>query len=303
MSIPLNELFIVDAHTHLWDLDKNHYPWLADPIEGVWFGPYDAIVKNYLVPDFLKDVGQCQVAKTVHLQAMFDPPNHANETRWLQEQADQTGYPNAIIGFADFSQPDVERVIEDHMAHLNLRGIRMDLNWHEEERYRFCDRPDYMRNKAWLKGFELLEKHNLSFELQIYANDQADDAISLMQRFPNVPFVLNHLGLPYDKSSDGISKWQDNLERLAENRNLKTKVSGLDMFDHRWTVESIAPYVEFGVSAFGFDRCMFASNFPVSSLYGSYTNLIASYLEIFTSETRDNIEKFFSGNASTHYRV
>ena len=173
---------IVDAHHHLWDLSKLHYPWLAEPIDHP-MGDYAAIRRNYLIDDFRADAARQGLVKSVHVQAEVD---HADpdvaETAWLQSVADDPasgGLPSGIVAYADLAAADVDDVLGRHCAQANMRGIRDMLNY-EPDTLRFCfaTRGDLMQDPAWRAGYARLRAHGLSFDLQLWWQQMADAARS-----------------------------------------------------------------------------------------------------------------------------
>ncbi len=296
-------LQIIDAHMHLWDLTHHRYPWLQEKKREMWIGDFTSLQRDYLIDSYLEDCKGLGVVKSVHLQAQWDHSDPIGETRWLQAVADRHGFPHAIVGFCQLAAPDAARVLEEHASFRNVRGIRQDINWHPDPFYRFCDRPDYMQDPAWRRGLSELERHGLSFDLQIYASHQGDDAYELVKAFPRIQFVLDHSGAPYDVTPAGRELWQSKLRRLAELPNLVTKLSGFDMFDHRWTIGSLRDPMLRVLDVFGPERCLFASNFPVSSLYASYGRLLGAHLEILSALSDGERRKVLHDNAARVYRI
>src|SRR5262249_16034793 len=117
---------IVDAHHHLWDLHANHYPWLLDPKTPRLYGDHSAICHDYQIDDYLRDMTEFDIVRSVHVQADSDFNDPVRETRWLQAIADRAdnrnGIPIGIVAFADFSRPDVAAVLEQHCTVPNMRG-------------------------------------------------------------------------------------------------------------------------------------------------------------------------------------
>ena len=133
---------IVDAHHHLWDLGKLHYPWIVEPIDHP-VGDYAAIRRSYRIADLLDDAANQPLVKSVHLQAEVDHADPVAETAWLQSVADDPasrGLPNGIVAYADLAAPDADDVLARHCAHANMRGIRHMLNYDAHEP-RFCFAP------------------------------------------------------------------------------------------------------------------------------------------------------------------
>jgi predicted TIM-barrel fold metal-dependent hydrolase len=245
------------------------------------------------------------VLKVVHIDAGHDPADPLAETRWLQSLAEapgNRGIPHGIVAYADLASPDVEPLLAAHAGHPNVRGIRQILNVHADPFYDYVGRH-FMREPAWQAGFKLLRKYGLSFDLQIYPS-QVDDAVAIARENPDTALVLNHTGMFVDRSSvAGWRAWRDGLRRLAACPNVSAKISGLGMIDHAWTVESFRPYVLETIDAFGCERAMFASNFPVDRLYGTYAGLWRAFAEIVGGASEAEKEALFRQNAQRVYRI
>jgi predicted TIM-barrel fold metal-dependent hydrolase len=194
------------------------------------------------------------------------------------------GYPHGIVGFADLSSPDVQAVIEAHCAFPNVRGIRQCLNFHRDP----------------VKT--LLKRYDLSFDLQLYYT-QMEEAVALAREFPDTPIVLNHTGMPVDRAPAEIEGWKKAMKLLATAPNVSCKISGLGMGDWEWTVDSIRPYVLHAIDAFGVERCMFASNFPVDKLFSSYDAVFNALKAITKDFSADERRALFHDNAERVYRL
>ena len=295
---------IVDPHHHLWDLEANVYPWLVgEPVEAV-FGPYEPIRKTYSISALRAEPRRHELLKSVHVQTEFDPANPVGETVWLQSVADDPasgGMPNGIVAFCNFARPDAAEVMEGHARHPNLRGIRHILNLSDDPVLAFTD-VDYLNDAAWLENYALLGRWGLSFDLQVYA-PQMGDAARLADRYPSTQVVLNHAGMPHDRTEEGIEGWRAGLRRLAACDNVAVKISGLGMLDHRWTTDSIRPFVLDALETFGAGRAMFASNFPVDKLFSDYDAIWDAFAEIVSGASEDERRALFVGNAERVYRI
>jgi len=262
---------VVDPHIHLWDLSTHHYPWLANP-QTSFVGDARELKHDYLIRDLLRDAGSVAVLKVVHVDANHDPADPVEETRWLQGIAngDGRGMPDGIVAGADLSADNAPQVLEAHAAFANTRGIRQILNVHDDPLYDYVGRH-YMHEPQWRRHFALLKRHGLSFDLQLYPS-QMNDAAALAREHPDTQFIVNHAGMFVDRASpSGYRAWREGMRALAACPNVAVKISGLAMFDHDWTIESFRPYVLETIDTFGCERAMFASNFPVDRLFGSYT--------------------------------
>jgi predicted TIM-barrel fold metal-dependent hydrolase len=294
---------VVDPHIHLWDLKTHHYPWLANPGKS-FVGDARELKHDYLIGDLLRDAAPVQVLKLVHVDANHDPADPVEETRWLQHVADNEGrgLPNAIVAGADLSADKVQEVLEGHAAFANTRGIRQILNVHANPLYDYVGRH-YMREPTWRKNFALLKRYSLSFDLQLYPS-QMKEAAELAQEHAGTQFIVNHAGMFVDRSSvEGFRAWREGLHALAACPNVAVKISGLAMFDHQWSVESFRPYVLETIDAFGCERAMFASNFPVDRLFATYEGLWNAYASIVKDLRDTEKEALFKSNAERIYRI
>jgi predicted TIM-barrel fold metal-dependent hydrolase len=295
---------VVDPHIHLWDLKTHHYPWLANP--GVSFvGDARELKHDYLLADLLREAGEIQILKVVHVEANHDPADPVEETRWLQglaNEAGSRGMPNGIVAGVDLSAPNAAQVLEGHAAFANTRGIRQILNVHENKLFDYIGRH-LMRDSVWRENFALLRRYDMSFDMQIYPS-QMDEAVALAQAHADTQIIINHAGMFVDRSSvAGYRAWRDGLRKLAGCPNVTVKLSGFAMFDHQWTVESLRPYVLETIDTFGVERAMFASNFPVDRLFGSYEDLWRAYASIVADASAAEKDALFRRNAERVYRI
>jgi len=298
----MDNLPIIDPHHHLYDLKTGRYPWLQGPMLERVFGDYSAIRRDYLIEDFLDDIRNQNVVKSVHLQVEYDHNDPVAETRWLQSVADKHGYPHGIVAFADLASRDVESIIEAHCAFPNVKGIRQCLNFHRDPVKTFIDHPHLMSDSQWRRGYGLLRRYGLSFDLQLYYT-QMEEASVLARDFPDTPIVLNHTGMPVDRAPEEIAAWKKAMRTLAGAPNVSCKISGLGMGDWKWTVESIRPFVLDALDAFGVERCMFASNFPVDKLFSSYDDLFDAFKTITRNFSAAERAALFHDNAARVYRL
>jgi len=302
----MDDIQIVDAHHHLWDLnnEQTKYSWLMVTEGEAFFGDYAAIRKSYLLEDYLQDSKNQNIIKSVHVQAEHDDDKPVNETAWLQSLADthSSKLPNAIVAYADFSNNNVTEILDAHQEYKNTRGIRQILSYNKEEPKYSHASEDFMKNSKWIENFKFLRNRNLSFDIQIYKH-QMQDAVNLATKYDDILFILNHTGEPCYQSKEYIHSWENNLKKLASCENIVAKISGLGMFDSKWTIESTRIFVEKTIEIFGIERCMFASNFPVDKIFNTFDNYWNSYKEITKNYSNNDKKLLFSSNAEKYYRI
>ncbi|MGN6421834.1 MAG: amidohydrolase family protein [Asticcacaulis sp.] len=293
----------VDAHVHLWKLDHIRYPWLTPPFspDGP-NGSVEPIAQDYGLSDYFRDAAGFPVAKIVHIDAGAHPEDALKETHWLQNMAYERGFPNAIVAFAALNGPDVEALLDKHAQNRNVRGVRHILNWHPDPARTYTPR-DLLEDEALANGYALLGKHHLSFDLQIYPN-QMIAAHRLASRFPNVPVIINHMGMPIaSEGAEGLARWKSGLQLLATLPHISIKVSGMGFYDRGWTADSIRPLVLEVIDRFGTDRVMFASDFPTDKLFNPYAAALNAYDAITSGFSQDEREAMFAANAERIYRI
>jgi len=297
-------LSIVDAHHHLHDLRTHYYPWLSGDVESAdIFGDHpERLRTDYLIDDFLADSRASNVVKSVHIQNGWDPRDPVGETRWLQAIADRYAFPHAIVAYAALEADDVAMTLDEHSRSANVRGIRQILNWDPDPKKRFIQYPALMTSSAWRRGFAQLARHGFSFDLQIYF-PQMKDAYDLALAFSKTPIILNHAGMPLDRSPEAMAGWERAMRCLAKAENISVKISGLALGQRGWSVETIRPLVLKTIDIFGIHRSMFASNFPVDGLFSAYAALFDAFKAVTSDFSAAERDALFRTNAERIYRI
>jgi len=294
---------IIDPHHHLWDLEHNRYPWLqARPLAPRLEGDIEPIAKTYGIEDYLADVQNQSVVKSVHVECGWDPDDPVGETAWLQSVADQYGFPHGIVARAELDAPDIEKILAGQAEYKNVRGIRHIVCWHRDPVKSYGCRPNLLSDSQWRRGFALLQKFGFSFDLQLYPLQMAE-GVDLARSYPETLIILDHAGMPVDRDEEGIRTWREGLGGFAATPNVAVKISGLGAFDWRWTVDSLRPFVLETIDTFGIDRCMFASNFPVDKLYSDFDTLYGAFHSITRDFSPDEQRRLFHDNAERYYRL
>jgi predicted TIM-barrel fold metal-dependent hydrolase len=261
----------VDAHHHMWRRDD--LPWLNGAPAPRIFGPYEPIRRDYLIDEYLADVTPFGIAKSVYVQANWPLDRVVDEVRWVQDVAERTGWPHAIVGSADLTGGNCHAVfVEQTRISPLMRGTRQQLHWHENPAYRFAPVPDQMNDPTFRRNLARIADHGWLFELQVFPGQMAD-AARLAADFPEISFVLVHAGMLESDRPDHRAAWHEGMKRLAEHPNVFVKLSGLGTFSHRVDPEFIASVVADCVALFGSERCMFGSNFPIEKLWTAFGSL------------------------------
>ena len=294
---------IVDAHHHLWDLRRNRYPWLVDePMIPFRYGDYGKIRRDYLAADYRRDSARQSIVATVHMEAEIDPAHEVDETRWIHEVAEANGFPNAVVGHARLERDDVADVLAGHAGYPLVRSIRQKPRAAASPGEVVRGAPGSMGDKRWREGFSRLTKHRLSYDLQTSWWHLAE-AAELARDFADTPIILNHTGLPADRSRAGLAGWREGMETFAAQPNARIKISGLGQPGQPWTLEANRPIIRETIRMFGVDRCMFASNFPVDGVCADFDTIFDGFKVAVADLPAADQRKLFRDNAARIYRI
>jgi predicted TIM-barrel fold metal-dependent hydrolase len=298
----MNELPIVDAHQHFWDIDRNCHPWLRDEPIPFRYGDYSALRRNYLPQDYRRDTDGFRIVGTVYVEAEWDPRDPVGETRWVHHLAAHAGLPTVMVCQARLDRPDVDEVLAAQQQFPLVRGVR--------HKPRAAPRPDLvapgapgsMGDPAWRRGFALLAPLGLSFDLQT-PWWHFREALDLAEAFPETQIIVNHTGLPAERTEVGLHGWRAAMRLLSAAPNVAIKISGLGIPGERWTAEANGWIVLEAIAAFGTERCMFASNFPVDGLVASFEAIFGGFQQITEDLSGSVRSKLFQENAVRIYRM
>ena len=346
---------LIDSHVHLWDpintprevsfLNKvlGFNPKLLDKV-ATWIFPKSAIeffgspqyiTRPYLLSDYSMDCDRYNVEGIVHVEAGWKGKGRlgpVGETRWLVG-VNSISSPKILASIvnANLEQgSNVESILKAHLNASNLvRGVRETLTWQANKRIlNGGNRSNLINDTEWRKGFEVLSKFDLSFEATIYDN-QIDDLSKLARTYSKTNIMLSHLGTPISAAGEFggfgktksdrdeiIKSWEDKILKLAENKNVFVKLSGLAMpicgfgwHNNKQTpsaeqvANSFSPFINHAIKAFGVDRCLFGSNYPIDKVSLPLTTLINAFELILTEMTDDNRQKIFYQNALKFYKI
>ena len=291
---------MIDAHHHIWR--QKDLPWLLGPEQPRIFGPYKPIMRDYLIEEFLADLDGTGIEKSVYVQANWAPNWAADEAAWVQQTAENSGWPHAIVGYADFTARDVRPQLDKLAQYSLMRGIRQQLHWHEEPMYRFAARNDLGSDETVQRNVANLADYGWSFDLQLFP-EQFDHGIALARACPDVTFILQHAGMLVDGSKSGWAAWKKAMKALAKCENVVTKLSAFGTFIHRNDPDFIARSIKETVEIFGAERCLFGSNFPIEKLWTTYSELLDAHLAATAGLPKGQQKAIFNDNAARIYRL
>ena len=265
---------IIDSHHHIWrqaDLE-----WLQGPEQPRVFGPYQPLQRDYLIEEFKADLASSNVVASVYVQTNWPNGKEVEEAAWVQSVADQHGWPHGIVGYANLLADDAADTIQHLAAYPLLRGVRMQMHWHENPLYRFAADPDLAADARLRRNIRALAHHGLTFDLQVFTS-QMPGAAALAAANRDITFVLQHAGMLEDLSAAGVNAWREGMKRLAGEPNIVVKLSAFGTFLRRNDPAHIAFVTAETLALFGPGRCMFGSNFPIEKLWTNYGELTAAH--------------------------
>ncbi|MBT6273020.1 MAG: amidohydrolase family protein [Chromatiales bacterium] len=293
----------VDAHHHFWDPTQNYHPWLCDePPIPFRYGDYGPLRRPYMPPDYFADATPHRVLKTVYVEAEWDPTDPLGELEWVHGVYEQFGYPNAVVAQGWLDTAGFAELARQMAAFSLVRSVR-----HKPASARSAGEarrgaPGSMDDPVWRDGYAALAAHDLRFDLQT-PWWHLDAAIALATDMPTVPLIVNHAGLPSDRSKEGLQGWYEAMGRMSEISNVVVKISGLGVPGEPWTVPSNRWIVREIIAMFGVERCMFATNFPVDGLCASYRTIVEGFAEIVSDLDVDDQQALFVSNALRTYAI
>lgn len=291
---------IVDAHQHFWDPTVNYHPWLNDePPIPFRYGDYRAIRRRYLPPDYLSDAAPYRVDKTVYVETEWDPRDPVGETRYIGDVRREYGLPSVVVAQAWLDRDDAAAVLEQQAQFPYVRSVRHKPRANASPQ---DGAPGGTADAKWRAGFARLDPLGLRFDLQT-PWWHLREAARLAADYPGTQIILNHTGLPADRSPEGIAAWRAAMTDLARQPNVAVKISGIGQRGVPWTADANRGIVRTVIDLFGAQRCMFASNFPVDSLCASFTTIFDGFRAIVADLAADEQRALFRDNALRIYAI
>jgi len=274
---------IIDAHQHFWQYDPEKHSWISDEMS--------VLKKDFLAKELWAEFEQNNISGSIAVQA----DQSEEETEFLLQLASENSFIKGVVGWVDLRSPNIEGRLEYFSSYPKLKGFRHVVQ----------DEPDvnFMLGEAFQNGIAALQKHNFTYDILIFPT-QLQAALQLVQKFPNQSFVIDHIAKPQIKSGN-LSAWAKQMTSIAQYENVYCKVSGMvtEADWNKWEYQDFVPFLEVVFNAFGTDKIMFGSDFPVCLLAGSYKNvkgILYQYLQGFSEEEQLNV---WSGNAQRFYKI
>ncbi len=270
----------VDAHQHFWQYN---------PVRDTWITEEMAVLERDFLPD---DLEHQLAAHGFDGSIAVQADQSEDETIFLLRQAEHHPFVMGVVGWVDLRASNLAERLEHFSGFERFRGVR-----HIAQ----AEPVDFLEQEDLVQGISLLQDFDLTYDILVYPQ-QLPAALSLVERLPDQRFVVDHVAKPPIRDGE-MEPWARRMRELASHANVWCKVSGLvtEADWTRWSAEDIRPYLDVVFEAFGPDRLMFGSDWPVCLLAASYrsvNDLIGSYAEYLTETERD---KLFGANAVQFY--
>ena len=265
----------IDSHHHLWYFDQGRFPWIDNTME--------VLRKNYLPEDLVPLLEENGMDGTVVIQA----EDSENETVFLLDTAAGNEFIKGVSGWVDLTADNAEERLENFSENSLFKGVRHIV---QDEPDDFLFREDFQR------GVSKLQRFGLTYDILVYQR-QLKAAVKLVRNFPDQKFVLNHIGKPKTKKTIDAD-WEKDMVELSKSQNVFCKLSG-----SVWSNKDYYQVADIVISAFGTDRVMYGSDWPVCLLETNYSESILNAREYISSFSIDEQEKILGGNAINFYNL
>lgn len=293
---------IVDAHHHLWRLDGDvRYPWLQEAYDPARFilGPYETLCHDFGVAEFLSASRGAPVVASVHVEA--ECSDSLSETRWLHQVAMQHPIPSVVVAWVDLLADDANERLVEQAAYALVRGVRFKPRTSAAPDDR-TDGPGTLNDPRWPQALERVAGHGLSWDLRV-PFWHLDEAAAMLADAPAIDVVLEHAGLPWDRSDVGLARWRRGMAALAALPRVSVKLSEFGLRDTVWNEMQNREIIRDTIDIFGTERCMFASNFPVAGLRITYQALLRTFAAAIADRSEAARRAIWHDNAIRLYRI
>lgn len=274
---------MIDSHQHFWQVGRFDYPWMSSDL-GVLY-------RDYLPNDLAPVIQKNGVDKTILVQAS----NSVAESRWLLELANANSFIAGVVGWVDLMSPDINTQLDELCADPKFKGVRHLVESEPDD--------DWLVLPAVLSGLKQLSARGLSYDLLVHTR-HLKHVSGVAESCPDVSLVIDHLAKPPIARNE-MKEWFQVFKPLARYTNMYVKLSGLvtEANWNSWQTDDLRPFVDTALEAFGPDRMMFGSDYPVCLLAASYDRVLDSFQEILKSLSASDRDKIFSQNAEKFYRL
>lgn len=273
----------IDAHQHFWQYQVEEYDWIT--------GEISILQRDFLPPELKLLLERHAIDGCIAVEAR----GSEKENSFLLDLAEKHSIIKGVVGWLDLRSTKVEGRLKYYAHFPKLKGFRYNVQVEKD--------PNFLLRQEWIRGMKQLEKTNFTFDILIFPH-QLSAALELVRQFPDQKFVIDHLAKPYIK--DGFyDGWALMMKEIGKQSNVWCKVSGMvtEADWENWSYEDFVPYLDLVFEAFGTERIMYGSDWPVCLLAAEYSevvNIVETYIKDFSEEEKG---KVFGENAETFYKI
>jgi L-fuconolactonase len=273
----------IDAHQHFWKFDPVRDTWINESMKRIQRDFYPQDLKPLLDTHGFDG---CVLVQTDQSDA---------ETEFLLSLAWQYPFIKGIVGWIDLQADDISERLAQSAHNKILKGFRHVLQGEEQR--------DFMLRPTFMRGIAELQRYGYTYDILVYP-DQLPFVKKFVANFPDQPFVVDHLAKPYIKSRE-IDTWREDIQDIARFPNVYCKVSGMvtEADLEMWKQPELTPYIDVVVEAFGVQRLMFGSDWPVCLLAAEYAEVVNIVKDYFASYSKSEQELVFGTTASRFYKL
>ena len=273
----------IDSHQHFWKYDSEKHLWIDDEM---------TVIRRDFLPEHLEKIyAENDIDGCVAVQA----DQSLEETDFLLELAATHDFVKGVVGWVDLCSESVEKALEKYQAKPLLKGWRHVVQGEPD--------PNFLLRPNFTRGISLLEKYGYTYDILVFPH-QLGAVLEFVKKFPNQQFVIDHIAKPYIK--DGFyDGWAVLMQKIAEHGNVHCKLSGMvtEAYYKHWVPNQFDSYIDLVLEAFGPDRVMFGSDWPVCLVAANYQQvkqLVANAIAGLSQSERDRI---MGANAMAFYNL
>jgi len=278
----ISKMKIIDTHQHFWNYDPKTHDWINEDMR--------VIRKDFLPADLAPILKENNVDGCIAVQA----DQTDAETQILIREVNQNSFIKGVVGWVDLNSTEIEAALASYTDTKMLKGFRHILQ---------AEPKGFMLAPSFKKGIDALTKYNYTYDLLIYAS-QLKEAKEFISNHSTQPIVIDHLAKPNIKEGEW-ENWKKDINEIAQYPNVYCKISGMatEANWNTWTMDTLKPYIDTVVEAFGTDRIMFGSDWPVCLLASSYSKWLETLQNYFNTFSIDEQASFFANNAIKFYKL
>lgn len=273
----------IDAHQHFWKFDPVRDSWINDDMR--------LIQRDFLPDDLQPILNENDFNGCIAVQS----DQSEGENHFHFQNAEKFDFIKGIVGWVDLQSPTIDERLQYYSQFKKIKGFRHVLQGEPQR--------DLMLQPGFMKGISLLKKYNFTYDILIF-KDQMQYIPKFASSFPDQLFVIDHIAKPDIKNGE-IDKWGKDIKEMAQFENVYCKISGMvtEADWKQWRNEDFKPYLDIVVEAFGTNRIMFGSDWPVCLVAASYKEMLGIVEDYFSLFSKSEQEKFFGSNAIHFYNL